>query len=150
MAFKTRLKDAVKGVVEVSGPYNQSRVPLNLMPRNNVTRWPVENRPNHLHAYPESRTYKGIFRRYPNGTLDFQWATGQVELAVRKLRKAIPLTENEALAVCAVFPGINFSGLPKSIVKSKAHLTQQEAYRIKKTLAPETFDALYSMNSEVI
>jgi len=131
-----------------SGPFNQSRVPINRMPAARGTQWPVENRPNNLHVYPESRTYKGIFRRYPNGTLDYMWATGQVEEAVRKFGKGIPLTENEALATSAVFPEIEFHGLPKSIVKSKAALTEQEVLRIQKTLSSETVDTLFSMGAK--
>lgn len=115
---------------------NLSRIPINQRPAAKTTVWPAENRPTTPFIPTDSRNYgNGLFRRYPNGELDYGWAKSVVEEAIRKSKIGLPLTENEALSVSAVFPKFSFQGLPASIVAIKARLSATEAEKIRKTLS---------------
>ena len=104
------------------------RVPLNMRPKNTTTQWPMANRPANISVAPDSRNYgTGLFRRYPNGEIDYKYAKGFVEDALCKMKLGIALTELQAASISAVFPDKVFKGLPKSIVRLKAYLSAEEA-----------------------
>ena len=111
-----------------------TRVPINRQ-LVKTTPWPVANRPANISKPVPSRNYgTGLFRRYPDGTIDLNYAKGYVEDAKRKLEKGIPLQELEAVALSAVYPNVHFDGLPKSVVNIKGRLTSQEAESIRHLL----------------
>jgi hypothetical protein len=147
--FNIKDKKTRKGIIEVSGPFSNSKAPINNRPGFMSSRWPSPNRPNYLSTLPESRTYKGLFRRYPNGELDYQWASSKVEEAVSKMNKGIPLTELESVAIGTVFPSVRFNGLPSEIIKSKGSLSSYEVSRIKKTLSASAVRMLHEMSIEI-
>jgi hypothetical protein len=125
---------------------NLSKIPINQRPKNTTTRWPVENREVQPFIPPTSRNYgTGLFRRYPNGELDYEWAKSVVDEAIRKAKIGLPLQEFDALSLSAVFPEMAFKGLPQSIVDIKARLSTMEKERLRQSLHNNAKAVLESM-----
>lgn len=114
------------------GP-NLAHVPLHLRRCLQTSTWPSPPSPQYQPQLPlPSRNYgNGLFRRYATGALDVDWAKGLVLEARRKVKAEIPLQEVEALALSAVFPQLEFEGLPREIVAVKAFLTPSERFAIQ-------------------
>ena len=95
---------------------------------------------------PASRNYgTGLFRRYPNGELDYEWAKSVVDEAIRKTKNGLPLQEFDALSLSAVFPEVTFKGLPQSIVDIKARLSTMEKEKLRESLHENAKAVLQSM-----
>ena len=126
---------------------NLSRIPINQRPAARTTAWPVENRPMKSFLPSDSRNYgNGLFRRYPNGELDYGWAKSVVEESIRKSKIGLPLTENEALALSTLFPNFAFKGLPSGIVDIKARLSAAEKDKLRQTISHGALVVLSSMS----
>jgi len=125
---------------------DMARIPINQRPQHTTTPWPVENRDVEPFIPSPSRNYgTGLFRRYPNGDLDFEWAKSVVDEAIRKSKIGLPLQEFDALSLSAVFPEITFKGLPAQIVDIKARLSKAEKEKLRQTLHENAKAVLQSM-----
>ncbi len=135
--------DAVRHTM---GQMDRSQVPLNVRNRRWGTRWPADNRPTQLVELSDSRVYgHGLFKRYPNGQIDYRYAMDIVEKAVRKSYIGIPLTETEALATSAVFPDMRYKSITSEDLRLRAPISASEAAILRKTIGQETLDMLNSM-----
>ena len=91
-----------------------------------------------------------LFRRYPDGTLDLEWAKHQVVDAIHKVRDGILPTSLEQAALSCCFPG-TFSYIDNSLVDSvrtvNLRITPMESMAVAVLVAKHLQDELNFMHS---
>ena len=106
---------------------NFGNMPLKLRERSRNTKWPVNNRPLEMSELPPTRNVGRLFRRYANGKLAYDDVIAKVKWVIIKYNEGlIPLNEQDRVMLSAVFPEIQFQGLPKEIIQIKAPLSERE------------------------
>lgn len=124
-----------------SSPDPLDKIPLKLRARYMRTKWPAQDRPEYATAPPSSRNIgHTLWRRYPNGSLDFRYAFQFIVEALRRFKEAPVINEVDALAISSVYPNIRFDNLPKEIVKIKAYLTPDEIKQLKEAVKQNVTD----------
>lgn len=104
-----------------------------------VTEWPTKNRKPHFVSQPEERNVGGkLFRRYPDGTLDYIGAKAIIREAFHKANIGIALTENESAAIGLVFPSLRFADMTQERMKQRANLSDEEALTLRSELMEES------------
>jgi hypothetical protein len=112
------------------GKPDLARVPMKDRARYQTTQWPVGNRPTEVIMQPESRNIgHTVWRKYPNGQIDYRDVMSHVVEAKRRFREA-PINEVDALMLSSVYPEFDL-GIDRKIVELKAPLSQQDRTLIR-------------------
>ena len=124
-------------------PYNLAQAPLKLRERYSRTEWPAHNREDPISILPQNRNIGNIvWRRYPDGSLDFRYAMQMVVEALRRYKEGPVINEIDALIISSVLPNIHFEELPKEVVKLKAPLLPEEAQQLRDSVREQLTDRI--------
>jgi hypothetical protein len=104
------------------GQPDLAKVPMKDRARFQTTPWPIDNRATPIVMQPESRNIgHTVWRRYPDGKLDYRDTMSHVVEAKRRYRES-PINEVDALMLSSVYPEFDL-GIPRQIVELKAPLS---------------------------
>lgn len=111
---------------------NLADIPMSARARYMTTPQQALNRQIKPSMLPESRNIGNtIWRRYPDGTIDFRDAVTRLREALRRFRTGAPINEGDALIISSVYPEYKFKNLPESVVNIKAFLADTERQNIR-------------------
>lgn len=124
-------------------PVDLKNAPLKLRRRYTHTAWPAQNRKDPVSVLPQSRNQGNIvWRRYPDGELDFTYAMQMVIEALRRYKEGPVINEIDALIITSVLPNIKFESLPRKIVDEKAPLLPEEAKQLREVVREQLTDRI--------
>lgn len=124
-------------------PIKLENAPLKLRNRYSTTEWPAKNRPDAISVLPQDRNIGNIvWRRYPDGKLDFRNAMQKLIEALRRYKEGPVINEIDALIISSVLPNIRFESLPPEIVEKKAPLLPEEAQELRDSAREQLTDKI--------